>query len=51
MSMLISEDLVRMSSGARRAVGVMGVVVLTVARHAKMGLVSGLQHRYFTLKY
>ena len=42
MSMLIPQDLVRMSSGARRATGVMGVVLLAVVvRHAEIGLVSG----------
>ena len=40
MSMLISQGLARMSSGARRAMGVMGVVLLAVVvRHAKIGLV------------
>ena len=51
MSMLTSQDSVRMSSGARSATGVMGVVVLTMARDAEMGLVSALQHRHSLLKY
>jgi len=46
MSMLISQDFVSMSSGARRPMGVMGVVVLAVTRDANIRLVSGLQHRY-----
>jgi hypothetical protein len=49
MSMFTSQDFVSMSSGARRATGVMGMVVLAVAgweiKDAEMGLVSGLQLR------
>ena len=44
--MLISQDLLKVSSGARRPTGVTGLVALAVAmRDAKMGLISELSSR------
>ena len=52
MSMPASQDFVRMSSGARRATGVMGVVAIGLGmRDARMGLVSGLEQQDFLLAY